>query len=197
MLVRDLIEHFSGREIAPIEIDAVIEHMRSIGVKEEIYYWTADIDPGILQGEMAHWSYPDNNGDSHPVVDITVSKHLSIESQRLVTCKELIHILDAEAARVREADAIRHLIERIVLPPDFLELKKDGIGAINDKLAIYQAVAILFPFAMRQLLKSKVEEGLISAKDIANIISIPERFVLIVLNDAWDRFYQALLSVDF
>jgi len=124
--IKDTIEHFSKRETAPIELDAVVEQLRSIGVTEEIYYWTCDIDSDILRARLTHWDWPDNDGTKHLVVDIEYSKHLPIEWQRLVVCKELLHILDADSVRVSTPAAIHHLINRIVLPPDLSEPAKDG-----------------------------------------------------------------------
>ena len=101
MSIKRLIEAFATREIVPIELNSVVERIRELGVQEEIYYWNYDIDPTVLQGKIEHWDWPDNDGNKHGVIDIYYAAKLKIEWQRVVVCKELLHILDpGDNARV-------------------------------------------------------------------------------------------------
>jgi hypothetical protein len=177
MKIKSLVAHFSAQETVPIEIDQVIDQLRIMGVEAEIYYWAADINKDILRGQITHWDYPDNNGTLHPVVDIDYSKHLSIDWQRLVICKELLHILDIDAARVNTPEKVKHLINRIVLPPELSESAKDGLCVISDKFAVYQSVAILFPNAARKLLKPDFDAQRLTINDISRLLCMPPRYI--------------------
>lgn len=187
MPLKKILGFFSKVETVPVELDDVVAQLRHNGVEAEVYYFPADIDPNILRGQLNHWEYPDNDGGLHSCVDIEYSKHLDEDWQRIVVCKELLHILDGDAERTDTPEKIKHLIDRIVLPPDLREPEKDGLAVLTDRIVLYIAVAILFPLATRELLKPKFDDGTISLHDISRLLCLPLRFVVLVMNDAWEN----------
>jgi hypothetical protein len=95
---------------------------------------------------------------------------------------------------VSTPEAINHLVTRIVLPPDLREHGKDGITVLNDKFVIFQSVAILFPMAIRALVKPKYDEGKLTLDDVCRLLMLPPRYVLLVLSEVWDEVYPMIIS---
>lgn len=126
--------------------------------------------------------------------DIFFDRDQTRDWQRLVCCKELLHLLDAEGNRVRTKEEIDHQIQRMVLPNEFQEMELDGSRVITDKIAIYFAVAVLFPFASREMLLPYYNDGRLTSEDIARMADIPERYALLVMSDTWPAIHSILLG---
>ena len=182
MKVAELIKHFAASETTPVEIDSIIDHLRQHGVDDEIYYFPSDI-----------WEYPANpDGKINRCVDIYFDKSLPIEWQRVVCCKEIVHILDPESKRIATPADVAHLIDRIALPIDPII---DGESVINDKFAVWQAIAIMFPMSCRELLKPALDENKLTYNDIAKITCLPLRYVITVMSDVWEKIYPVILTM--
>src|SRR5262249_7501943 len=87
-----LIREFSTRTGLPVEIDHIVDYLRSCGLKDEVYFWDVDMNTTVLRGTIVHWEYL-REGWIYKVADIYTAKSLSLEEQRLVQAKELLHIL--------------------------------------------------------------------------------------------------------
>lgn len=195
MKVKDLITHFSKIEMTPVEVDDVIALMRDNGVTSNITYWGTDIIGDILRAQVLHWEYKDEDGENVSVVDIYYSDKLPIEWQRFVCIKELLHILDPESEYVNTPEQVAHQIERIILPPDLADPVRDGNRVLCDRFANYQAAAVMIPWATRQLLKSKVDSKKLTYHDIVNMTSVPLRYVILTMSDAWDEIYPLIVDM--
>jgi hypothetical protein len=157
-LVLRLIKDFSTRETLPVEVDDVIKEIVSRGIKDEVYYfWDHNLNPKVLMGYIKHDEYPTGGGKSKLVAEITYAK-LGHEMERLVCCKELLHLLDPIDCRATQKDEVEKLIEKIILPPELVDPFTDGIHASTDRIAIIHAVAVLFPLAAQNILLPKYAE---------------------------------------
>lgn len=115
---------------------------------------------------------------------------MPLEWQRVVVCKEMIHILDPDELLTSTAADMRSLIERIAMPLD-LQLGYNG-HEVGDRLAEFQALAILLPKAARAILMPAFKSGNLSAQEIAQHAEIPVRYVDFIMSDEWDRRYRLL-----
>ncbi|HEY5047412.1 MAG TPA: hypothetical protein VII49_05275 [Rhizomicrobium sp.] len=196
MTVKKLILDFSDRVLVPVDVNDVVQELTKRGVKDEIYFWPADLDGEKLRGQLVQteeWEYPeDMKGNCKYCADIYFDRTMSDDWQRLVCCKELLHILDPEGCRVSTSDEVKRLFEKISLPEDMQDPLNDGHAANVDRLAIFQAVAILFPYATRELLMPKFQAGNLTIIDIARIVDLPLRYTSFVMNEVWANAYQAL-----
>jgi hypothetical protein len=199
MSVADLIKEFDGRKSVPVDVNDVKDALVARGIRDEIYFWEADIDPTILRGQLVHWDpekdweYPTDpmQDVKKRVADIYYAKGLPLAWQRLVSCKELLHILDPTGARTATQEAVTRLTEKIVLPPD-LQDATDGYAASTDRVALLQATAILFPWAARELI---VANGGLSRAEIAKLVDLPERYVALVMDEQWPAIRDILLTI--
>jgi hypothetical protein len=196
MKVADVINHFSAHESVPIDVDDVVQVLRENGVKDDIYFWGVDINDEHLRGTIQHWEWPESeNGPLHRVADIYYCKHLPSDWKRLVCCKELLHVLDPPSAHASTPEQVEELVKKIVLAPEHQDPLHDGDQVNSDRRAIYQAVAVLFPWATRQLLSKPLLEGKLTPEDIAKMVDLPARYVRLVMSDVWEVSYKWLASM--
>jgi hypothetical protein len=88
-----VINEFSARTVAPVEVEDIVAFIRRLGLKDEIYFFDDDkLNPGILWGTIVHWEYP-LEGWTIRAADIYVAGSLTPEEKRMVQAKELLHIL--------------------------------------------------------------------------------------------------------
>lgn len=196
MTITKLIAEFSERVVVPVELDDVVASLVKRGVRDEIYYWKVDSDTDVLRGEITYWKYPDGEGGHKHCADIDYAKSLPIDWQRLVICKELLHILDPVESRVAAPDEVRELIQKIRLPPEDQEPLRDGMKVLSDRVGIYQALAVLFPWKTRELLGPPLADGKITIQDISLMLSVPLRYVAVVMSTLWPPAYDTLLNIE-
>ena len=117
------------------------------------------------------------------------------EMERLVCCKELLHILDQNYMKVSTPSAVVDLIEKIILPPELVDPFADGIHTNSDRVAILHALAVLFPLSARAILLPPFKDGKLSAQKIAEIAELPVYYIQLVLNDGWLHIHKLLASI--
>lgn len=193
MEIKDLIAHFAVYEKVPVDVqDHVVPVLRE-NSKFELYFWPSDkIDTGIYKGQITQWEYP-INGEWITVFDIDYAESLPLDWARLVCCKELVHILDPVDHRVMTEDGFQRLIEKIVLPPGLSD-GSDSVKVLSDRIAIWYALAILFPWATRQLFKKPLEDGKISIQEIADYVDLPVEYAALVMHDVWEETHHIISS---
>lgn len=114
MKVKDLIYFFSTFSILPVEIEDIRDHLVEHGISHRIRLLPFDCDPKHLIGMFAHYGYKTPYGDEVIYCDISYCSRLPIEWQRLVCCKEMVHILDEPTLRTKSKEDLKHLIKRLV-----------------------------------------------------------------------------------
>jgi hypothetical protein len=112
--------------------------------------------------------------------------------QRLVVCKELIHILDPDYALTNTRKDVANLIKRMALPIDLQALTNNQ--ELNDRFGQLQALAVLFPRAARNLLLEPYNAKKITSKEIAALAEIPVHYVAFLMSDEWEKIYSLLLT---
>ena len=189
-----LVKHFSTWARGPIDVE---EHVKpeliALGVKDEIWFWADDkLNSGIIRGEIEHWEWPDNDGKITRCADITYASQMEHEWQRLVCCKEMLHILDPIGTN--KPEDVEALVEKIILPADLQDPFSDGQHALTDRVAVTYATAILFPLAARSTLMPVYEQRKISLRRIADQMELPLRSAALVMSDVWLEIHELLVS---
>ena len=188
-----LIQKFAARTIVPVEVDDVVEFIRRLGVKDEIFFWEADISPETLQAAITHWEYP-LDGKIIVVADIHTARCLPLHQKRVAQVKELLHILDPEHFRVNTLQDVHALIEKIILPPDLVDWENDGVHANSDRAAIVHALAVLFPWAARELLIGPFKDEKITLTEMSELLALPPSYIQFVLSDIWVELHEAMVG---
>jgi hypothetical protein len=192
MSAKDLIRKFSGLDYLPVDIDTVVAELRSLGVKDEIYYfWDQNLDHAVLRGYIKIDEYPQLNGHPTKIAEISYAK-MGHEWERLVCCKELLHLLDPEDQRTWKPEDVNRLIEKIILPPDLVDPILDGVHALVDRVAIAYAVAMLFPLKAREIIMPAYQAKKFTLADIEEMAELPRRYVAMVMSDAWLEIHKLI-----
>lgn len=190
MLFR-LVQRFASRVTLPIEVDEVIEALTSFGWQDEIRIQPVDTDPGILRGTCVQWhESPAPYAQPSLVTLITYSSKMDLEHQRLVCVKELVHACDPPALRVRNSDRLRNVLEKLVLPLQADQGSLENLINIQERIAIYQALAILFPLPAREAALDGLTTGKYSFEEIVRWACLPNSYVGVVLHDRWPEFVR-------
>jgi hypothetical protein len=192
--IERLIRRFSTRHVMPVQVDEVLKVLIEWGVKDDICFFDAEMDTSVIKGEINHWEAEWGEGTIKRFADITTEKNLSKPEKRLIECKELLHILDPDWSLVSTEAAIHALIEKIVISPELQDPFGDGMEHANsDRVAMLHAVAVLFPWEVRQTLLPAFSRGLITTKLIAEqIADLPEKYVATVMSDGWPNIYSTM-----
>lgn len=196
MKVLEFIAEFSKKETLPIDLDDdVIPKLIEAGLTDEIYpFWDSQLPSGSLFGHFVHEEVPDGIGGYKRVATVTYGQD-SDEMQRLVACKETLHLFDPVHCRVSTEEEIEDLIGKMVLPPDLVEPISDGHKAFTDRLAILQAVAVLFPLAAREIVLPAYKAEKMSLKDVAELAELPEFIVAMVMDENWPKTLASVMTV--
>ncbi|MFZ1009834.1 MAG: hypothetical protein WAN65_23560 [Candidatus Sulfotelmatobacter sp.] len=197
MLLNQLIRTFSTRQSVPVQTEEVLEVLKAWGVRDDVWFFSAPMNTSVVKGQFLNWESPWDDGKTKRFADIYTAAGLSNAEKRLVQCKELLHLLDADWALVNTRPAILDLIQKIVVLPELQDpFGEDMHHANSDRGAMIHALAILFPWEVRQMLLPKYKEGKLTIKQIAEeIIDLPETYVAVVMNDVWEKIYGMMTGV--
>jgi hypothetical protein len=188
-----LINEFSAREILPVEVDDIVAYLRARGIKDEIYFFDADIDTDVLKGTIVHWEYQ-AEGWTYKVADIYTARTLTPEEKRMVQAKELLHILDHRVDRANTLEEVEILIKQMALPPSEIDWKTDSDHTRSDRSGILYALPVLFPMAVRDLFLPKLKEDKIDIDFIADIVALPKSAVGFVMSDLWAAVHPRIMA---
>ena len=193
MSVIGLIDHFSTFTELPIKVADVVALILKMGIQDEIQFIGVDLDTAVLRGQICRYTRRNTvYGDPIWCSDIYYARGQDAEWRRIVCVKELIHIFDKNSRVTVSEKDVRHLIDRISMPPDLQNIRNDGLQVGMDRLADMQALAILLPKDARDLLMPHYEAEKLTDGDIASIACVPERYVRLVMSKQWNDILPAL-----
>ena len=197
MSLQDLIDKFADISRLPIEIDEIVAQITHMGYQDEIYLCPDDTNPKEIRGAFYQFTRHDAvYGDPVFVTHIMYSRNVPIDWQRLIVAKELVHIFDSRSSRTGNDQQVDQLIDTLVGPFSSDTYGLADLQATKDRLAVYQALPLLFPRAALAEARSVVNDDSRMIGEIAKWVCIPVEFVAVMLSDGWDQFNGALEIVD-
>ena len=197
MTVRAIARHFEGLGKVPIDVNDVLAQVRALLPDEVIDIYGINADPQQLRGTCLQWKVNPPTGSAmmstkHSAV--IYSTRLAPEWQRLVCCKELIHVLDPEPVRTTSKDEVLQLIEKMSSKTPIFASTPNHLGVFVDKIAEWQAVSIMFPYGMWEEVYERHTKHGLKCQQIASWLELPHEKVEVVLNDIWKHMYHTILS---
>lgn len=197
MTARHLIEHFSAQTMLPIKVPDVAAKIVELGIEDQIQFIGVDLDIGAMRGQFIRTTTRRDGVYGEPIycADIYYARNQDLDWQRFVCCKEMMHLFDQEAWYTKNAEELRHLTGKLSLSPDLQFKANDGLKAYMDKFAVLQALCVLFPIAVRNLLLEPYNGGVISSEIIAQIAEIPQKYIRLAMEDYWDGLADAILAL--
>lgn len=186
----DIFQHFSCYTELPIKMEQVREYIYLKQLVDRILFHPVDRDPTILKGMLyTTKDKPPYFTGERITANIAYSINLSTSFQRLVICKELLHILDNGNLVVNVREDADRLISEITLPSSVsIDWANHHAGTNSDKTTELLALAILFPRDSITELRPLFEADKIGIEEIAALTLIPESYIPLTLSDVWMDF---------
>jgi hypothetical protein len=195
MRIHDLIDYFSPFTSGPIDPDDVAERLKLAGIRDRIHFVEVNIEVRILRGALHTYVYRDGlYADAEICSDIYYSVNQSRAWKRLVCCKEILHILDNSVSQTRTLEDFEILIRGLCSTPVSGNFD-EGLQVWGDRLMVYYASAIVFPWRFRELLlEANLPHGTKLAPIAAQALDIPEQIANLVLSPQWSGLYEAIMG---
>jgi hypothetical protein len=195
MLLR-VVEKFRDIEDLPIEIEDIREAILSLGFQDRIIF-CADQEMVVSRLRGVFYQYrqrPVLYGEPEDVTLIVYASSEPLAWQRTICCKEMIHIFDDKVERTETLEELDGLIKRLLGPLSVDEVSIYDLMAAKDRLALYQAIPLLFPMAARNRALAEVKSGTKAVEQIAEEACLPLELVQLALSEDWPRLAEYLCS---
>ena len=195
-LITQLIKEFDDRTVLPVDVNDVVAFLRKHGVQDEIEFLGVDLDADILLGQIKRFTYRKvAYGEPIFAANIYYDRNGSNAWRRMVCCKELLHMTDPEMSRAKTRQEIQRQAEKMGLPPGMQDALKEPPSVNFDRLAEYQATAVLFPWAARSALIEAYKAEKLTLDDVARMADLPRRQASFVMSELWEASHQALIEL--
>lgn len=187
-----LVEELNGTETLPVEIPTIRDALVRMGIQDRIVFCSdGEMDPLVLRGLYCQFTRrPTLYGDPERVSLIIYCAKLSANWQRMICCKEMVHILDADMEKTATDEAVVGLLNRLLGPLSTEDFNVFDIMATKDRLALYQSIPILFPMAARERALWDIEHQKKTPQEIADEACLPDWVTPIVLSPQWPELLK-------
>lgn len=193
-MLRKLVEQFEDRTELPIEVSEISRAIIDLGCQDEIHFVAVDAEPAHIHGAFARFTYHRAAyGEPIWVTHIPYNARDSLEQQRVVCCKEMVHIFDTDLELTDTKEEVPDFLDKLLGPMTTDDFGLADFMAAKDKVALYQCLPLLFPKAALRIAREEVEAGRKTPEEVADWAKMPVNLVRLMLNKAWDTINGALI----
>jgi hypothetical protein len=183
----DVFKHFSCHTKLPIRLPDVEEHVMEAAAITSITTYPADLD--LIDGFVWHYKWRAPYGDQLEHALVFYKRTLTLGEQRIVRCKEVLHLLDGDEETSRTRDRVNDLIADMCLP---FNIPASTLQGQKDRMGILPALTVLLPRDALEILRPLYQSGAMTAAAIAEIAQIPEEWAELCLGDEWRHVVENL-----
>ena len=176
--------HFSRYTNVPVQVLDVREYILTLAIVDEIRIFETKLDPAKVSGFLQVFS---ERGKK--IARVVCSDQLLPRMQRLVCCKELLHILDKDDDMATTRVGVQRLIENLGLS-NLADLPATVRSDHNGSL---HALMILFPRDYLYQIRPLYQAGEITEEEVATRVRLPLPYVRVALSDAWQKFLETYI----
>jgi hypothetical protein len=195
MSLRKLYERFQGVSDLPIEIADIRDAVIQLGVQDRIIFRGESLDPGELCGIFYQYiTRPGVYADPVLTTIIVYPESAEPAVQRMISAKELIHMMDSALERVETQEGLTELVDKLLGPLSTEDFGLADYVAAQDKMAIYRCIPLLFPSAARAVASQLLKEGAVTIAQIAEWACLPDQIVTFVMADGWPELEKSILD---
>lgn len=196
MSLQRLLKRFDPIRELPVEIPEIRDAIVNLGFQDDIRFIPCDkMNPAQLRGVFYQFTcHPRPYAAPELCTLIIYSSQMSREWQRLVCAKELIHVMDGKAEKTKTPDELQGLIDKIIGPLSTEDFGLADVMAAKDKLAVYQALGVIFPDAARVDAFAAMQNGM-TKQQVMERASIPMQFINLVLAEAWPAIKKDICAI--
>lgn len=197
-MFKKLYDHFDdyGVDQIPIETDDISDAIVTcLQMQDEIICSPEDLDPKEVKGVF--YQYTERDGVyTDPLLKtlIVYSQNVSLEWQRIICAKELVHVCDSKLSKAMSESEVEELLSRLLGKASSEDFGLADFRAAIDRLALYEGLAILFPNSARDHALALLANGQTTYALIANWIGLPIELVIFVLSEKWPDVVKTFLS---
>lgn len=192
-MLKELIKKFEQHTSLPIEVSDIAEVIIDAGIQDDIHFVPVDADTSIIRGAFVRFHYrPGVYAEPAFVAHISFNANESPEWQRVICCKEMIHLFDSELERTDTPDEVPEFLDKLLGPLSNDSYGVTDIMASKDRLALYQCLPLLLPKAALEIARSAVSNGEKTTEEIAEWAGMPLDLVTLMLDQQWDTLNGAL-----
>lgn len=196
MYLKNLFDAVSQTTLMPLEISELAAELVRVGCQDQITFIPVDVDPREVRGIFYRYTqHPRPYADPELVTLIVYSKNIPLDLQRIVCCKELIHTCDSDVERTNTEEEVQGLLDKLLGPLSTEDFGMADIMAAKDKLALYQALSIVFPDSAREQARELIAEGRKTVADVARWVCLPVGLVELVLGDEWLQIRDVIITL--
>ncbi len=201
MSVKKISHHFDGLGIVPVKIEEVILKIQEFVPDDKIIVNGIDAPPkGTLGLNYANrFIGIEELTPGSAIMPIThhrivYSTRMDGRLQRLVVCKELLHILDSNPARTTNKEKVLQLAEGLLASHNGNNQAENPLEHFADKIAIWLSLIVLFPYGFWEVCRRDYRAGKITLDQIADVLEIPSSYIAVTMDDKWDQMREGFLS---
>ena len=190
--VLEAVDQF-GLDQFPVEVDDICTIMVNLGIQDRIQCDAQSFKDEALLG--MYYQYRERHvpyGDPQQTSQVIYSADVGIAHQRLICVKELVHICDSAQQQTMTPEELEKLLNVLLAGKEAPDFGLSNYQATKDKIALYEAVALLFPKTPRAHEKRALETSEKTITEIARDACLPEDVVSFVMTDEWELLRQEL-----
>ena len=179
----NIYEHFSCYTKIPVRLDDIKDHVLEAGPVDEIIRYPIDFKEYIITGGVRIFrslGAPYEPGKI--IAHIGYPRQMPEPWQRIVTAKELLHLIDPPNARSSTQVAVNQLITELT---NLAAAKAIGLPTHVDLQNNMLALVVLAPRDALSDLRPLYKKGALSEQQIANMLGIPVAYAHWALTDEW------------
>ncbi|MEZ5752286.1 MAG: hypothetical protein R3D60_10075 [Paracoccaceae bacterium] len=186
-MLKELVQQFENCLELPIEVEDIAAAIIRLGVADEIHFVPVAADPATIHGAFVRFRYhPVPYGDPVWVTHIPYNSADPLDLQRVVCCKEMMHIFDSDLERTDTRTEVPEFMDKLLGPLTTEDFGLADYMASKDKLAVYMCLPLLFPKAALQVAREAVKDRSRTPEEIAEWAKLPLRLVNLMIQEDWD-----------
>lgn len=188
-----LLSAYHTRVNLPVDVQQVARYLiDTCGCQDSIVFHPEEMEIGALRGMyLQYTTRPGVYAAPELNTLIIYPSNEPIEWQRMICAKELIHVCDGKSARTNTAQEVDDLVDKLLGPLSTDDYGLADLMASVDRIALYQALAIMFPWGAREVALKQIAAGT-SEEKIAEWAELPLGLVKLVLSEAWVELYAII-----
>ncbi len=191
-MLQQLFEKFENQDEVPIEVADVASALVEIGLQDSIIFSDRTLTRvGYWNVLLEYTTSPGVYCAPELVTLIVYSKNVSLGWQTRMF-KELIHMCDHSVEKTNSEQEVSDLLDKLLGPLSSEDYGLADMMAAVDKMAMYQALGLLFPLPARSTAIELIADHKKTIDEVADDVCLPVNFVKLVLVDDWPEMLNSL-----
>ena len=190
-----LYRYAAGLGTYPVLLNShICPHIKASTGQDEISFIPVELDPTVSLGHIKKYRIPGAAPYAETLWIVDIRFHndpvlMNLCWRRFVCCKELMHIFDSPDERADTRIKFATLLQELESPP----LPKDQSEVYkSENRTKWMALAVLCPMPLRNYFVPLLQDGALSAYDVALALRVPEATIPTIMSEYFLAYLQML-----